>query len=68
LIIATDDIAILLGNGNGTFQSPVYYGANVAGPIAIGDFTNDGNLDVLGVLGSPGSGLAVLLGAGNGTF
>ncbi len=61
------EAGILVGNGNGTFQPPAYYGTNVTGPIAIGDFNNDGNLDVLGTAYSANA-FAVLLGAGNGTF
>jgi FG-GAP-like repeat/Abnormal spindle-like microcephaly-assoc'd, ASPM-SPD-2-Hydin len=64
------EVGFLLGNGNGTFQPGTYWGSNVSGPIATGDFNNDGNLDVLGVSGTGFSAneFAVLLGAGNGTF
>jgi Tfp pilus tip-associated adhesin PilY1 len=64
---------ILLGNGDGTFQSPVCY---PAGPfpvtVAVADLNGDGNPDV--VVESPfiysgGNGsVAVLLGNGDGTF
>ena len=64
LAAATSNVAILLGNGDGTFQNPTYWGSGVGGPIVTGDFNNDGNLDVLGV----GAGLAVLPGNGDGTF
>jgi hypothetical protein len=56
--------AILLGNGDGTFQPEVDYGG--IGALAAGDFNNDGKTDLLG-LGSTG-GLAIILGNGNGTF
>ena len=46
-------ISILLGNGNGTFQNPATYGAEMTGPIAVGDFNKDGNLDVIGVIAPP---------------
>ena len=58
-------ISILLGNGDGTFQSPVLYGSGMSGPVAVGDFNNDGKLDVFGV--EQGA-LGVLLGNGDGTF
>ncbi len=61
-------IAILLGNGDGTFQSEVDYGSGMLGPIAAGDFNNDGKLDVVGLFGFYGVGLAVLPGNGDGTF
>jgi hypothetical protein len=37
-------VAVLIGNGDGTFQSPVGYdtGGLEAGGIAVGDFSNDG--------------------------
>jgi hypothetical protein len=70
------EVAVLLGNGDGTFQPPVTYPAGV-NPYSIvaGDFTGLGRLD-LGVVGSgdqatggsdPG-GMSVLLGNGDGTF
>ncbi|HWO30719.1 MAG TPA: FG-GAP-like repeat-containing protein, partial [Candidatus Acidoferrum sp.] len=65
LAAATSEIGILLGNGDGTFQTPVYYGAGMVGPIATGDFNNDGKLDVFG---ASGANVSVLLGNGDGTF
>lgn len=71
-----DDIYILLGNGDGTFKSPVSYVAQ-ANPVsvAVGDFNGDGKLDlaVLNLCGvDPGgcsfSTLVLLLGNGDGTF
>ncbi len=67
LAVASSDIAIFLGNGNGTFQPEADYGSQMTGPIAIGDFNNDGNLDVLGVLTNT-TDVSVLPGNGNGTF
>ena len=59
-------LAILLGNGNGTFAPPVFY-QSVINPygIAVGDFNKDGKLDV--ILQNPEA-LAVSLGNGDGTF
>jgi len=60
------NVAILLGNGDGTFQAQVTYGTP-DGPkgLAIGDFNVDGKLDIAI---ATGSGVSVLLGNGNGTF
>ena len=58
--------AVLLGNGDGTFQSPVAYAlAGSAYAIANGDFNGDGHADLaLATF----SGVALLLGNGDGTF
>jgi len=41
------DAYILLGNGDGTFQSPMGYSAGSYNySIAVGDFNGDGKLDV----------------------
>jgi|SRR5580700_2712026 hypothetical protein len=57
---------ILLGNGDGTFRSPVAYAISIipnsiVAPIITGDFNGDGKLDMI-------AGLTVLLGNGDGTF
>jgi hypothetical protein len=36
---------IALGNGDGTFQTPLTYNLNVGGSIGMADFNNDGKLD-----------------------
>lgn len=73
----SSDVAVLLGNGDGTFQSATKYQAG-NGPfgIAAGDFNNDGIIDIAvadrnatafcssGQMG----GLHILLGNGDGTF
>jgi hypothetical protein len=59
-------VNILLGNGDGTFQSPVAYGPFVdAFSLAIADFNRDGALDIAVADVSSGS---LLLGNGDGTF
>jgi hypothetical protein len=59
-------VNILLGNGDGTFQSPVAYGPFVdAFSLAIADFNHDGALDIVVADVSTGS---LLLGNGDGTF
>jgi hypothetical protein len=61
-------ISVLLGNGDGTFQAPSdnrsFYGEEW---LAVGDFNNDGNLDVV-TTGSSGSTYAVGVLLGNGTL
>ena len=64
-------VSILLGNGDGTFNSKVDY-ASAAGPnaIAVGDFDGDGKLDLAVAAGNGGSGnvVSILLGNGDGSF
>jgi hypothetical protein len=73
-----DGIAVLLGNGNGTFQSPQIFssGAWLPSSIVVTDVNGDGKLDLLVAHGCNhplGQGcsdgvVGVLLGNGNGTF
>src|SRR5579862_1673314 len=63
-------VSVLLGNGDGTFQSKVDYSA---GPqpvsVAVGDFNGDGKVDLVVANGNDGpSNVSVLLGNGDGTF
>ncbi len=62
------EVAVLLGNGDGTFQPQVNYTVG-SGPDAIvaGDFTGDGHLD-LAVTNESSNTVSVLLGNGDGTF
>jgi hypothetical protein len=63
-------LSILLGNGDGTFQSPISYSvADYPAGIAVGDFNNDGKPD-LALEGSSGGlhMLTIFLGNGDGTF
>ncbi|MBV8555317.1 MAG: VCBS repeat-containing protein, partial [Planctomycetaceae bacterium] len=70
----SNDVTILLGNGDGTFQTPRTFPAGVD-PIAVtaDDFNGDGRLDLAVVdQGDPntgqGRGVSILLGNGDGTF
>jgi hypothetical protein len=60
---------ILLGNGNGTFATPVSYPSSLptSFALAVGDLNGDGNPD-LAVVGVDPSAAAVLLGSETGTF
>jgi len=61
-------IAILLGNGDGTFQPAVLYGTgNKPMWVALGDFNGDGKLDVATANQLDGT-VSILLGNGDGTF
>jgi hypothetical protein len=68
------DVAVLFGNGDGTFQTAVKYPVvNGASSVVMADFNGDGNLDL--AVASNGTGSAglggavtVLLGQGDGTF
>jgi len=62
-------LAVLLGNGDGTFQPAVTYDSGNIDTfsIAVADVNGDGNPDLLaGSLGT--NALSILLGNGNGTF
>ena len=63
-----DPIIILLGKGDGTFQPPIYYvtGEN-PNAATVGDFNNDGKLD-LAVVNQQSNDVSILLGNGDGTF
>jgi hypothetical protein len=67
----SNGIAVLLGNGNGTFQSPQTFPTGGVFPesIALGDFNNDGKVDVVTANFSSGvASLSILFGNGDGTF
>jgi len=55
-------VSVALGNGDGTFGTPVSYPVNGAGSIAIGDVNGDGNEDIVVETGS------ILFGDGKGGF
>jgi hypothetical protein len=61
-------VAVLLGNGDGTFQTPTEYcgNCNSIASIAVGDFNLDGRLDL--AVTTWDDVVTVLLGNGDGTF
>jgi len=72
-------IAVLLGNGDGTFQNPAYIqlpaplvqqgvGSATVAALALSDVNNDSKPDIVVALNSSPHQVAVLLGQGNGTF
>jgi hypothetical protein len=68
----TPTVAVILGKGDGTFQSPVNYPlpnsstGSTVGSLVVADFNGDGKADI----GAADlvSGVAILLGKGDGTF
>ena len=63
LDLAFPGVGVALGNGDGTFQNPIYYSNSYFGDwLVTADIYGDGKLDLIT------SGLAVLLGNGDGTF
>jgi len=72
-------IWVLMGNGDGTFQTPVSYSVEDSSsmtPIVLGDFNGDGTLDIMagnscGIFSAgtcSGATLSFLAGNGDGTF
>ncbi len=60
--------SVLLGNGDGTFGTPLSFLAGGGGPgVAAGDFNGDGRPD-LAVANEGSNDVSVLLGNGDGTF
>jgi hypothetical protein len=70
-IIIENDVRVLLGNGDGTFQPAQAYALNpnYSKPMAVGvgDFNGDGMLD-LAVANNDANVVSILLGNGDGTF
>jgi hypothetical protein len=67
-LLTSNDISVLLGNGDGTFQAPIHFAVGL-GPVAMvsGDFSSAGRLDVASVNPATNE-VAVALGAGGGTL
>jgi hypothetical protein len=65
-------VSILLGNGNGTFRTPIDYAVGDRPlALALGDFDNNGHADLVIVNGNDdaaGNKVTVLFGVGDGTF
>jgi FG-GAP-like repeat/Abnormal spindle-like microcephaly-assoc'd, ASPM-SPD-2-Hydin len=71
--VGNQSLAVLLGNGDGTFASPAYVydggGNSNATYLIAEDFNGDGNIDIAASpLGSSNPGTALLFGNGDGTF
>ncbi len=66
--IFDNNVSVILGNGDGTFQPQVTYAVgNWPDAIAAGDFNGDGRTD-LATANQTDSTVSVLLGRGDGTF
>ncbi|ETX05992.1 MAG: hypothetical protein ETSY2_19745, partial [Candidatus Entotheonella gemina] len=66
--IGSDDVTVLMGNGNGTFGEPQTFPVgDFPQSVAVADFDGNGTLDL--VTANAGSDdVTILLGNGNGTF
>jgi hypothetical protein len=67
----TNQFAVLLGNGNGTFQTPVFYtvgsSVNIPSSLTSGDFNNDGHRDIA-VANAVDNTVSIFLGNGAGAL
>jgi hypothetical protein len=63
----SNNVTVLLGNGDGTFQAPANYAVpNPLQNLVVADFNGDGKADI--ATADPVSGVNVLLGKGDGSF
>lgn len=69
LVAAGQTVDILVGHGDGTFDSPISYSANGSSysGVAVADFNGDGKLDVVTSDANAGT-VSLLLGNGNGSL
>jgi hypothetical protein len=69
IIAGPGSISVLLGNGDGTFRSPLSYavGDNPSF-VVVGDFDGDGNQDLAVTSGVVNGEVSVLMGDGHATF
>jgi hypothetical protein len=67
--IINQGVAVMAGNGDGTFGAPVAYalGRQVQN-LATGDFTGDAILDLVVTISDPAFSFVLVRGVGNGTF
>ena len=64
----SNSVSVLLGNGNGTFQTAMNYTTGLSPSfVAVADVNGDGKPDLV-VANENGASVSVLLGNGNGTF
>lgn len=65
----SNNVSILIGNGDGSFQAAVPYPATLGAPffVAVGDFNGDAKL-YLAVANKSSNNLSILTGNGDGTF
>src|SRR5256712_3196603 len=64
----SNDVSVLLGNGDGSFQPALTFGAGSSPTsVAVGDVNGDGRPDLV-VANASSSDVSVLLGNGDGTF
>lgn len=64
-----NEVSVLLGNGDGTFQAAKQYPVNAPYSLAVGDMNGDGIVDLVVLQQEASSGyLSVYLGTGTGSF
>ena len=64
MIATYSSVAFLKGNGNGTFQNPVYSNPTMCCVMLAEDINGDGKLDLV----NNTDGVLAMLGNGDGTF
>jgi hypothetical protein len=66
--LGNQTLAVLLGNGDGTFGAPSYVFDAGAGILLGADFNSDGKIDIAAPVGGANGGTYLLFGNGDGTF